>query len=222
MTSILEDIAAAYPELVDDISRPYLARLKHARMPSGAVLFRPGDSPQGFVLVLGGRVGVYLTGQNGRELRLYAVLQGASCIQTTLGLLGEGTYTGEALAETDVDLVLVPAADFRHLIAQSAAFRTFVFRAFGARMADVTHTLEQIAFVRVEARLAAYLVENADPDGLVIATHQSIATAIGSVREVISRRLEGFNRHGVITLERGHVQIIDRKALIELCAKIAD
>lgn len=216
MTATTDMLAIAYPGLVDDISLPYLERLKHLRMPQGAVLFRPGDAAQGFVLVLDGRVGVYLTGANGRELRLYTVTSGTSCIQTTLGLLGGDVYSGEAVAETDLDLMLIPAADFRLLIERSTAFRTFVFRAFGRRMSDVTHTLEQVAFVRVEARLAAHLLSSADEDGLVAETHQSIATAIGSVREVVSRRLEVLSKSGLIEQERGQIRIVDKSALSDM------
>ena len=218
MTTTTDQLAAAYPGLVDDISQPYLERLKHLHIPQGSILFRPGDAAQGFVLVLDGRVGVYLTGANGRELRLYTVMSGASCIQTTLGLLGGEAYSGEAIAETDLDLMLIPAADFRALIERSASFRTFVFRAFGQRMSDVTHTLEQVAFVRVEARLAAHLVSSADEEGLVAETHQSIATAIGSVREVVSRRLEALSKSGLIEQERGQIRIKDKTALFDMAA----
>lgn len=214
MTATTDLLAAAYPGLVDGVSLPYLERLKHLHMPQGAVLFRPGDAAQGFVLVLDGRVGVYLTGANGRDLRLYTVTSGTSCIQTTLGLLGGETYSGEAIAETDLDLMLIPAADFRALIEQSNSFRTFVFKAFGRRMSDVTHTLEQVAFVRVEARIAAHLLTNADEQGLVAETHQSIATAIGSVREVVSRRLEALSKSGLIEQERGQIKVLDKNRLI--------
>jgi CRP/FNR family transcriptional regulator, anaerobic regulatory protein len=216
MAAIIELLKDAYPGLVDAQSIPFLERLNPLHMAQGAVLFRPGDAAQGFVLVLKGRVGVYLTGVNGRELKLYTVTSGTSCIQTTLGLLGGDTYSGEAIAETDLDLMLIPAAAFKHLIEQSAAFRVFVFKAFGKRMHDVTHTLEQVAFVRVEARLAAFLLSNADGNSLVAATHQSIATAIGSVREVVSRRLEALSKSGLIEQERGQIRILDRTALADM------
>lgn len=213
MSSSADILSSVYSGLVDDVSLPFLARLKPAQLPQGSVLFRPGDEAQGFVLVLDGRVGVYLTGANGRELRLYTVTPGTSCIQTTLGLLGGEIYSGEAIAETDVKLVVIPAAAFKTLIATSVAFRTFVFKAFGQRMSDVTHTLEQVAFVKVEERLAAYLLSAAGDDGVITATHQAIATAIGSVREVVSRRLEGFSRSGLIVQERGQIRVVNRPAL---------
>jgi CRP/FNR family transcriptional regulator, anaerobic regulatory protein len=213
MRPLVEAISASYPGMVDAAAAPFLQRVKRLEVPAGSVLFRAGDVAQGFVLVLDGKVGVYLTGQGGRELRLYSVGAGASCIQTTLGLLGGEPYAGEAVTETDASLVVIPAGDFRSLIETSPAFRAFVFRAFGARMADVTRTLEQVAFVRIEARLAAYLLDTADSHGAVHATHQTIATAIGSVREVVSRRIEAMRAAGLIDAERGVVTLLDRPRL---------
>lgn len=211
-------VGEAYPALAD-AARGRLARLKRLSVPAGTVLFRPGDAAQGFVLVLNGRIGVYLTGAGGREILLYEVGSGASCIQTTLGLLGGEAYRGEAVAETPLDMVLLPADDFAGLMDESAMFRRFVFEAFGARMADVTRVLEQVAFVRVEARLAACLLRLAGPQGDVRATHQAIATMIGSVREVVSRRLETFAGRNLVTLDRGVIMLRDRTGLTRVAAQ---
>ena len=192
---------------------PRIMALKPMHVPAGSVLFRPGDDAKGFVLVHSGRVAVYLTGKSGREILLYAVEPGETCIQTTLGLLGGQHYTGEAVAETPVTLSLVPRGLFMDLMAHSGGFRTFVFRAFADRMGEVTRVLEQVAFVKVEARLAALLLERADPSGTVELTHQAIATAIGSAREVVSRRLETLRARGWVTLDRGQIRIGDRAAL---------
>jgi CRP/FNR family transcriptional regulator len=213
MTTAGAALLAAYPALAGDMAEPHLRRLKQLRVKQGTVLFSPGDMAKGFVLVIAGRIGVYLTGSGGRELLLYSVGAGASCIQTTLGLMGEEPYQGEAIAETDVDMVLLPAADFTGLLEASGAFRAYVFKAFGARMADVTRTLEQVAFVRVEARLARHLLDSADMGGVIDATHAEIATAIASVREVVSRRLDAMRARGIVALERGQIRILDRAVL---------
>ncbi|MCB1420350.1 MAG: Crp/Fnr family transcriptional regulator [Notoacmeibacter sp.] len=194
--------------------------LKPMDVPAGAVLFRPGDEAKGFVLVHSGRVAVYLTGKSGREILLYAVEPGETCIQTTLGLLGGQHYTGEAVAETPVAMSLIPRRLFLELMAGSEQFRSFVFKAFADRMADVTRVLEQVAFVKVESRLASLLVERADPGGTVELTHQAIATAIGSAREVVSRRLEALRARGMVSLDRGQIRIEDRPALRALAEEI--
>jgi CRP/FNR family transcriptional regulator len=190
-----------------------LERLPAHQVPAGAVLFRAGETATGFVLVLEGSISVSLTGPNGREIELYVVDPGQTCVQTTLCLLGEQVYSAEALARTAVRFLVVPRGQFARLLEQSTGFRTFVFRALGTRLADVTTVLEKVAFVRIEARLAVELLRRADAAGLVQATHHDLASSIGSAREVVSRRLEALARQGLVELERGVVRVPDRDRL---------
>jgi CRP/FNR family transcriptional regulator, anaerobic regulatory protein len=207
---------AALPLNCDVLCRHAFASLKPQVIPVGHVVFRPGDQAMGFVIVLSGRISVFLTGASGREILLYDVTRGETCVQTTLGLLGDEAYTGEAIAETDVRAVLVPRTIFLDLMNQSEWFRHFVFKAFAARISDITHVLEQVAFVKVEQRLARQLILLADDGGMVTTTHHDLAVAIGSVREVVSRQLEALSKRRLINQERGHVQILDRATLGEM------
>lgn len=202
---------------LDAAARARLSRLQPMTLPRGTPLFHPGEAAKGFVVVLSGRIEVFLTGASGRDILLYAVEAGGTCIQTTLGLLGGEDYSGEALAATDCEVVLIPKAEFLALMDTSAAFRGFVFGAFAARMQGMMHVLERVAFQRIESRLAAALLDRAEGDR-VSATHQELATAIGSAREVVSRRLEAFARSGLVETERGAVLLRDRAGLARLAA----
>jgi CRP/FNR family transcriptional regulator len=204
-------------EALDPAVRARLDALRPMEFARGTPLFHPGDSAKGFVIVLEGRVEVFLTGPSGRDILLYAVEPGGSCIQTTLGLLGGESYSGEAVAATDCRIVLVPKAEFLSLMGLSEAFRGFVFTAFAIRMQGMLHVLERVAFQRVESRLAQALLDRAEA-GMVHATHQELATAIGSAREVVSRRLETFVRSGWAVTDRGMVRIVDAAALRRLAA----
>lgn len=204
---------AGLPIGMDEATLSALRELKPQVIPSGGVLFRPGDEARGFVIVLSGRISVYLTGASGREILLYDVSNGESCVQTTLGLLGGEAYTGEAIAESDVRAVLVPRAMFLDLMNRSAWFRQVVFKSFGTRISDITRVLEQVAFVKVEQRLARQLLASAGPRDVIDQTHQDLAVAIGSAREVVSRRLEVFSKRGFVSLERGQIIILDRQGL---------
>ena len=90
---------ASFLSDLDREARGHLEGLRPQHVPDRATLFRPGDRAECFVILLSGRIGVYLTGRGGRELLLYAVTPGETCVQTTLGVLGGATYTGEAIAE---------------------------------------------------------------------------------------------------------------------------
>ncbi|MEO1280934.1 MAG: Crp/Fnr family transcriptional regulator [Pseudomonadota bacterium] len=198
--------------------REDLASLPVSRVEKGTVLFRPGDEVCGFVMIVSGQVGVYLTGVSGREILLYSITPGETCIQSTLGLLGTQDYNGEAIAETDLKIVVVPRTVFTNLLDTSPVFRRFVFHAFAERFSNVMAVLERVAFVKIEQRLAGILMQRADNEGRVVNTHQELATAIGSAREVISRRLETFARKGLVQLERGEIRIVDRPGLDRLAA----
>lgn len=208
---------AAVPALAD--LAPETARrldaLAPMEVPEGTVLFRPGDAVKGYVIVLDGRIGVHLIGPTGRDILLYDVVPGKSCIQSTLGLLGGDDYTAEAVTERPTRLVLLPRAAFLDLLGADPAFRTLVFAAFAERMQSMMHLLERVAFQRVEARLAAWLLARAEGD-VVHATQQDIASGIGSAREVVSRRLDALARLGAIAQARGRVEIRDAGTLRRL------
>jgi CRP/FNR family transcriptional regulator len=194
-----------------------LAALPARRLPAGTVLFRPGEPAQGFVVVLEGRIEVRLTAETGREVLLYAVEPGQTCVQTTLGLLGDEAYTGEAICATEVLAVLIPRGLFSEAMDRDARFRRFVLTAFGRRMADVTRVMERVAFGRIEPRLAAALLDLAS-DGAVQATQAELAARIGSAREVVGRHLAALSREGLIAVERGRIVLIDLPALRKLAA----
>jgi CRP/FNR family transcriptional regulator len=191
------------------------AGLAPQRLASGLVLFQAGDQAQAFVIVIQGRIEVRLTTASGREMLLYAVEAGQSCVQTTLGLLGDEAYTGTALTTCDTVAVLVPKARFLALMDQDKRFRDFVLRAFGTRMADLTRVLEQVAFSPIEARLALALVDMAK-SGEIRATQADLAARLGTAREVVSRHLQDFARKGLIRTERGRIMVLNPLGLRDI------
>ena len=97
------------------------------------------------------------------------------------------------------------------------AFRPFVLYAFAARMRSRMHVLERVAFSEVESRLARALLDIAQ-GGIVTATQAALASRVGAAREVISRRLDTFQRAGWVVTDRGHVRILNPAALARLAA----
>lgn len=197
-------------------ARQTLDRLRPSDVAKDAVLFRPGEVVKGYVIVLNGKIGVHLVGPSGRDILLYRVAPGQSCIQSTLGLMGGEDYSAEAVAEEDTRLVLLPRTAFLGLIDTSPGFRALVFAAFADRMQTMMRVLERVAFQRVEARLAAHILSQADGSGVLRATQSEIATATGTVREVISRRLDSLKKTGCIAHERGIVTILNPERLRQL------
>ena len=186
------------------------------RLPEGSRIYGPGQSPEAYLLLLEGTVRVQQVSENGREIVLYRVTDGESCALTTACLMGYEDYLAEAIAETDVKAVAIARVAFDELIARSPEFRRFVFTAFSTRVTNLFRIIDEVAFSRMDIRLAAKLVELAHGGETVAATQQQLASEIGTAREVISRMVSEFQRRGWVSPTRGSIAITDRQALERL------
>lgn len=202
-------LATLTPHALSDLTKA--ARVIHAS--AGSRLFAPGQSPTAYLLALSGTIRVQKTSETGREIVLYRVGAGESCVLTTACLIGDEAYEAEAIAETGIEAIALPRAVFDALVAEDAAFRRFVFTSLGTRMAELLRLIDDVAFARIDTRLAHKLVELGAPDGTLTMTQQQLAAELGSAREVVSRQLQEFQRHGWISLARGTITIHDAAAL---------
>ena len=188
-------------------------------LPAGSRIYGPGQAPENYLLLLDGSVRVQQVSEGGREIVLYRVSAGESCALTTACLMGYEDYLAEAVAETEVRAVAIPRATFDDLIARSPEFRRFVFTAFSRRVTDLFHVIEDVAFSRLDIRLAHKLLELSHGGDQVTATQQQLASELGSAREVVSRVLTELHRRGWVTATRGHITISNRAALEKLAGE---
>jgi CRP/FNR family transcriptional regulator len=195
-----------------------LADAQLLRAPAGTVLFDAHQPCRGFPLVLEGSVRVTKAAPNGREILLYRVEPGQSCILSGGCLLGHSDYTASGIAETDVELVSLPPAPFNELMLQFEPFRRYVFSSYGERLSEVMELVEEVAFRQLDARLAQLLIRRGP---VLEGTHQQLADELGSVREIVSRLLRGFEQRGWVRLARERVTVLDPRALSALVGERA-
>jgi CRP/FNR family transcriptional regulator, anaerobic regulatory protein len=205
-------------KLDPEIARPLIETSKVVSLPSGTRIFGPGQAPEAYLLLIKGSVRVQQVSDAGREIVLYRVSAGESCALTTACLMGYEEYQAEGIAETNVEAVAIPRATFDELIAKSAAFRKFVFTAFSVRVTNLFRIIEEVAFERIDVRLAQRLLELSGATAQVVLTHQQLAAELGTAREVISRQLNEFQRRGWIATSRGSIEITRPDALRQLAA----
>lgn len=179
-------------------------------LPAGAVIFDEGQACQGFPLLLSGSVRVVKSAPNGRELRLYGVDAGGSCILTSSCLLGHSDYQARGIADRAVRMAVLSVATFKHLIATQEAFRDYVFALFSERLTGLMQLVSAVAFQKLDQRLATLLATRPSP---IRTTHQALADELGSVREIVSRLLKNFAEQGWIRLAREQIEILDAPAL---------
>lgn len=185
-------------------------------VPKGTTIFGPGNSPQNMLFLLEGTVKVQQVSESGHEIVLYRIHAGQSCVLTTACLLAYEDYSADGIAETGVQAAAVPRDVFDELVAQSKSFRNFVFAAFSKRITDLFLMIDEVAFQRLDVRLADKLIHLAGTDDVVATTHQQLSVELGTAREVVSRQLQEFQRRGWIEQSRGKVRLVDRDQLEQL------
>lgn len=193
-----------------------VARSAVVDLPKGATIFGPGNSPENMLFLLDGTVRVQQTSDTGHEIVLYRIHAGQSCVLTTACLLSYEDYSAEGIAETDVQAVAVPRTVFDDLVAQSKPFRDFVFAAFSKRITDLFLMIDEVAFQRLDVRLADRLIEISAGQDSIATTHQKLSVELGTAREVISRQLQEFQRRGWVEQTRGRITLRNRTQLEKL------
>jgi CRP/FNR family transcriptional regulator len=216
--TLLARIKTAMPSLAS-LPPALEAELQNAvtvtRLPAGTPVFRPTDACPGFPIVLDGRVRVTRTLDNGRELLLYDVESGESCVMSTGCMVGNHAYGAHGQCVTDVELALLPRALFDRLLAEHAPFRNEVFALFADRLARLMELVEEVGFQRLDQRLAAMLLGKGQR---ITTSHEQLAQALGASRESVSRQLKHFEERGFVRLGRGAVEILDPRGLRQLSA----
>lgn len=180
------------------------------QFPAGTVIFDENQPCQGFPLLLSGSLRVIKSSANGRELQLYRVVPGESCILTSSCLLGNTRYQARGIVEEPLEMVMLPAVVFHGLLGKYEAFRRYVFRLFNERLTDLMELVTAVAFQKLDQRLAALLVSK---PGTMHVTHQALADELGSAREMVSRLLKGFAEQGWVKLGREQITVTDLAAL---------
>ncbi len=184
-------------------------------IPAGTHLFDEHASCSAFPIVLEGVIRISKLGHDGREITLYRVTPGESCVLTSGCLLSGVPYNAAGIAETDVTLIGISQSLFDMLLLKHEPFRRHVFGLFAERLADLTLLVEEVAFRRLDQRLAALLLARGPK---LRTTHQALADELGSVREIVTRLLGQFSSAGWVQLAREQITVTDRDAL----ARFAD
>jgi CRP/FNR family transcriptional regulator len=217
LRSLVAERIPALAEGGDELLQQLLDSAQVVELDRERFVFHAGDLCGAFLILLDGDVRVQLTAANGREVTLYRIGPGGSCILTTSCLLGREHYPAEAIAESNVQALAIPAASFQSALENSQSFRHYVFDGFSGRLANVIQRIEQIVFTSIDARLATVLLR-LDDEGNRGVTHQEIAVELGTAREVVSRHLKRFEAEGWVRLGRRSISVADRERLAALAA----
>ena len=184
-----------------------------ARIPAGQDVFLEGDRVEGIALLISGVVRVYKIGGTGREITIYRFGLGQSCILSANAILNQNTFPAIATVEQDAEAVIIPSATFRDWVRRYDLWREFVFDLLSQRLSSLMTIVDEVAFQRMDARLASFLRTRSRVQNPMRITHQEIASELGTSREVISRLLEDLSARGLVRSARGEIEVLDEAGL---------
>ncbi len=206
LTELLFESVAFMQALSDSEKEQIVNSVIFKHINNHEILYIEGDTCIYNAFVLQGSVKVFKEAENGREIILYHITTGESCILTMSCIIGKRKFPAISAAESDVVVALFPAEFFLEMMDKSREWRGFVFRLLTERLASVISIVEEIAFKKVDRRLIEFIMEKTVREGKeIIITHQEIAAEVGSSREVISRLLKDLENTGAIALGRGKI-----------------
>jgi CRP/FNR family transcriptional regulator len=129
----------------------------------------------------------------------------ASCI------LSDINFPAFAVTEVETEALMVPTSFVNKWIAENTIWQKFIFSLVAKRLADVIEVVEEVAFKKLDSRIAKQLLYmGASNQNTIQITHQQLAGELGTSREVISRILKDFEHQGIIDVLRGKISILDR------------
>lgn len=206
-TAEFREIFQAFRGAPEALISSFLLAAKQQVFPGGTLVYAEGDACSAIAFLLSGEIRVYKMGDSGREITLYEINRGETCILNASCILSSMTYPAYAVSTEGGEMLLIPANEFRKLIAEYAEMRDFVFTILSQRLSTVMELVEEVAFGRMDHRLIEYINERAENRRL-LTTHQKIADDLGTSREVVSRLLKDFERKGKVALSRNSITLL--------------
>ena len=190
------------------------------RLGPGTHFYRQGERCPHLALVGSGSIRVYQPSLSGREITLYYVNGGQTCMINMMCAFADNSSPATAVVEQEVTALLLPAGLFRQWYHQFEAVRDYAIDALSGRLREVMALVQEVAFQRLDQRLAEHLIQRfaglAGERPQLVATHESLAADLGSSREVITRLLKEFQRRGAVMLKRGRIELLSREVLRDI------
>ncbi len=206
-----ETIFATFPfleKLSDKEKNAFLTQVQPTNLAKDRSIYLEGDCCHSLPLIISGSVRIYKLGENGREITLYHLGKGDSCILTASCIMSQKDFPAFAVTETDVEVITIPADSLRTWIMHNSIWQAYIFGLLSQRLASVIEIVEEVAFRRMDCRIASYLLEIGNTNTETVQrTHKEIAQELGTSREVVSRILKTFEKEKLLSLSRKMIEL---------------
>lgn len=185
----------------------------------GQILYHGKCDCMGVSFVRKDGLRVFLLSEDGREVTLYRLREGESCMLSASCVLESITFSVFIQAEEKTQFCRIQSKAFESVMEENIYLEAFCYKEIAKRFSDVMWTMQQILFMGIDKRLALFLLEQIRREGSmeIRMTQEQIAGYLGTAREVVSRMIKYFSEEGMVETFRGGVRILDIERLKGLC-----
>lgn len=221
-TAIANELLESSFAFWDKLSEPQRQTIKeNAQLrtyKAGEIVHDGGRECTGVLSLLSGRLRTFLLSDSGKEVTLFRLTEGDICMLSASCIIKNISFDIHVSAELDTELILVPSAVYSKLAQENPSLETFMSNIVSMRFSEAMWVFEQIMFMKMDQRLAVFLLEQSslDDSDTIALTHEQIALHMGTAREVVSRTLKYLSAEGYISVSRKGITILDNDGLMEL------
>lgn len=187
------------------------------KYPGGQNIHGGQQDCTGVIAVKSGRLRAYLMSEEGKEVTLFRLLENDVCVLSASCIMRNISFDIYVDTEGPTELYILNAAVYDRIAKENPAVGSFMTELISMRFSEAIWVMEQILFMKLDKRLAMFLLDQAGLEGgdTITLTHEQIASHMGSAREVISRMLKYFSNEEILSVSRKGIKILDRKKLTE-------
>jgi CRP-like cAMP-binding protein len=214
---------ALFSSLSSTETRLLAARALRKRLESGELLFSEGDKCHGLHIIAQGKVRIFKTSMGGRE-QVLAVNVAGECV-AELPVFDGGAFPASAVAIEDTEIAFISRPDLHAFCIEHPEVALKMLAVVGSRLRRLVGIIEELSFTTIRQRLISALLLLAETEGKktaagiefqLSASHQELASQLGTVRELISRNLMRLQAEGLLDVDARRIVVRDMKGLRNL------
>lgn len=176
----------------------------------GEIILNENSNIYAIPIVIKGSIKVIRTDQDGREILLYYIKAGESCIMSFLGGMHHETSKIKAEVEEDAEILFLPMDKVTLFIKEYPQWLDYIFKLYHKRFEELLEIVNAIAFKKVDERLLNLLQRKKELSGskIISTTHEQLANELGTARVVVSRLLKQLEENGILELSRNKITLL--------------
>jgi CRP/FNR family transcriptional regulator, anaerobic regulatory protein len=176
----------------------------------GDIILNENASIQAIPIVVSGSIRVMGTDEDSREILLYYIQAGETCIMSFLGGLHHDTSKVKAIAEEEVEVLFIGVEKIKLLIKDYPDWLNYIFRLYHKRFEELLNVVNDVAFKKMDERMLNFIHKKCAlaHSKIIHITHEQLANELGTARVVVSRLLKQMEQEGLVKLGRNYISLV--------------